>query len=261
MGRNTAIVTGVVIVVLAVVLGFRTGFLGSDDTTLDGNPAALVGGQAAAAGGDRGQNATPDSSSRVQAANLARYEIDPAQSEVYWRVYRAGPAARLGHSHVISVGELSGSIGLAAELAQSEWELRIPVAALIVDDPEIRARHGAEFESQPSDDDKAGTKTNMLSDRLLNGEVYQDIRLQGVGFAGTAANAILPVSIAIVGQSLEFSFPAQIVVSGDSITVTGEYQLTHADLGLEPFSAAGGLMRVGDEIDFTYRLHALAVGR
>lgn len=201
----------------------------------------------------------PSDSAAVQTGQ--RYEIDAGQSEVYWRIYRSGPAARLGHSHVISMSDVSGSVTLAEEFGDSAWELRFPVDALIIDDPELRARYGEEFESVPSDEDKAGTKTNMLSDRLLNGAVFGEISLQGQGFSGTLAAASLPVSIQIAGQTIEQAFPAEIVIGEESVIVTGEHRLTHADLGLEPYTAFGGMIAVGADIDFTYRIYAIAVGQ
>jgi hypothetical protein len=71
----------------------------------------------------------------------------------------------------------------------------------------------------------------------------------------------LPVSIEMLGRTIEQSFPATISIEADSLTVTGEYRLTHEDLGLQPFTALGGLMAVGENIDFTYRIHAIAGGQ
>jgi hypothetical protein len=66
------------------------------------------------------------------------------------------------------------------------------------------------------------------------------------------------VSIEMLGRVVERRLPATIVVGTDSVTVSGEFRLTHTDLGLTPFTAMGGLMAVGEEIDFTYRIHAVA---
>jgi hypothetical protein len=177
------------------------------------------------------------------------------------RVYRSGALARLGHNHVISMGQLEGNVSLTSELAAASWTLSFPVNGLVVDDPALRARFGEDFESVPSDDDKAGTKTNMLSDRLLDGMTYPEIRLEGRGVDGNLGAAKLPVSIQMLGRSIEQTFPAVISISPQAITVTGEYRLSHADLGLTPFTALGGAMAVGDEIDFTYRIHAVAGGQ
>ena len=186
------------------------------------------------------------------------FNVDASQSEVYWRIYKAGALARLGHNHVISVTGLSGTVTLGNDLGAAEWSLRIPVAGLIVDDPGIRARYGEDFSSVPSDEDKEGTKRNMLTAEVLDGATFPEIRLSGRGVSGSLASAELPVSIEILGRVVERRFPAQVAVGADSLTVTGEYRLTHTDLGLKPFTALGGMMSVGEEIDFTYRIHAVA---
>ncbi len=186
------------------------------------------------------------------------FSIDGSGSEVYWRIYKAGAMARLGHNPVISVTGMSGTVTLGGDLSAAEWTLQFPVAGLVVDDPGIRARYGEDFSSVPSDDDKAGTKRNMLTSEVLDGEVYSEIRLSGRGVNGSLASAELPVSIEILGRVVERRLPAQIVVGADSLTVTGEFRLTHTDLGMQPFTALGGLMSVGEEIDFTFRIHAVA---
>lgn len=189
------------------------------------------------------------------------YTVDAAQSEVYWRIYRAGALASFGHSHVISIDELGGTVTLTDDLATTEWSIGFPVAGLVVDDPELRSRYGEEFESVPSEDDKAGTRTNMLTDRVLNGDVYRDIRLTGTGVNGSLVSAELPVEIEILGRTIEQTFPATITIGAESLTVEGEHRLTHADLGMEPFTAFGGAVAVGDDIDFSYRIHAVAGGQ
>jgi hypothetical protein len=186
------------------------------------------------------------------------FRVDAGQSEVYWRIYKAGAAARFGHNHVVSVTGLSGTVTLASELSASEWTLRFPVAGLVVDDQEIRARYGEEFSSVPSDGDKEGTKRNMLTPEVLDGAAHPEIRLGGRGVSGTLENAELPVSIEILGRVVERRLPARIVVGADSLTVSGEFRLTHTDLGMTPFTALGGLMSVGEDIDFSYRIHAVA---
>lgn len=186
------------------------------------------------------------------------FDVDAARSEVYWRIYRSGPAARFGHNHVISAGELEGTIALGDDPTEARWTLSIPVADLIVDDPELRARYGEDFESVPSDEDKAGTKENMLTEDVLNGEVYPVITLSGGGMSGTPDDAELPVVIEMLGRTIMQTFPAAIEIGEDTVVVSGEHQLMHEDLGMEPFSILGGMMAVGDEIDFTYRIHAVA---
>jgi len=205
------------------------------------------------------QEATAAISANIAGDDARVYAIDPADSEVHWRIYRSGALARLGHSHVISLVDFQGSVAVGSDVASAAWELSFPVNGLVIDDPELRARYGEEFESVPKEEDKAGTKENMLTDRVLDGANFPEIRLEGNGVVGSLDSASLPVSIHILGRTIEQTFPASISITEESVLVEGEYQLTHADLGMEPFSLLGGAMAVGAEIDFTYRIRANVV--
>jgi polyisoprenoid-binding protein YceI len=189
------------------------------------------------------------------------YSVDSSGSEVYLRIYAAGALAALAHNHIISAGEFSGRVVLTADPAASQWDLSFPVAELVVDDAELRARYGEDFESGPSDNDKSGTKRNMLSDGLLNGAAFPEIRFSGTGVNGTLENAQLAVSIEIAGSVVDVVFPARISIGDGEVVVSGEYRVTHEDLGLTPFTAMAGAMAVAEEIDFTYRIRAVAGGQ
>jgi hypothetical protein len=258
MKRGKVIGAIVLVVAIALLVAERLG-----EPTVDQAGNDSGGGAAATAGRQAGSGGAAVLPAGVGLAEgeVRVYTVDSAQSEVYWRIYRGGAFSALGHNHVISIGELNGSVALNSDLAATEWSIAFPVAGLVIDDPELRSRYGEEFESVPSEDDKAGTKTNMMTDRVLNGEVYAEIRLTGTGVNGSLANAELPVSIQMLGRTIDQVFPASITIGADSLTVEGRYRLTHADLGMEPFSAFGGAIAVGDDIDFSYRIHAVAGGR
>src|SRR5690606_12754790 len=86
----------------------------------------------------------------VQAPEQAElYEIDADASEIYWLVYKGDGAIsqRLGHNHVVSVGELTGRVLVQPSLEQSRFEMEIPVEALVVDDAELRAKESDKFDS------------------------------------------------------------------------------------------------------------------
>lgn len=189
------------------------------------------------------------------------FEIDATQSDVHWRVYKAGAFARLGHNHTVSVAGLRGRVELADDLAASNWQIEFDVADLIVDDPELRARYGEDFSSEPSADDIDGTRGNMLGERVLNGAEYATISLRGLGVTGGASAATLRVAIDMLGRTVELDLPARIEVEGDTLTVSGEFSLDHADLGMEPFSVMMGALQVGPNLDFSYRIRATAGGR
>ena len=47
------------------------------------------------------------------------YDIDPENSEIHWRIYKAGAFARFGHNHVIAIGQPSGTVEVAGNPADS----------------------------------------------------------------------------------------------------------------------------------------------
>lgn len=186
------------------------------------------------------------------------YVVDPASSEVYWKISKAGLMARFGHNHVISAETFSGTVTLDPEnLSASRFELEIPVAELVIDDPELRARFGEDFASVPSEEDKAGTRRNMLSEQLLKGDEYPYVRVRGSGPESAGVPGMLPVEIEIVGRTVQLELPGEVVLGDGFVEASGEFALEHADLGLTPFSALGGALQVGPTIEFSYRIRAV----
>jgi polyisoprenoid-binding protein YceI len=219
-------------------------------------PDSSNGSAASSAAAPTGQQARP----AAEPASGRIYDVDAAGSEVLWRISRAGVMARLGHSHVISAEEFTGNVVVDTDdPARSRFELEIPVAALVVDDPELRARFGDEFASLPSEADKAGTKSNMLGDALLNAGMFPVVRVRGGELMGAGDAQTAAIEIDIVGNSFAFRVPAAVTFTNGTLEATGNFALGHAELGLTPFSALGGAMQVGETIEFSYRIRAVEV--
>ncbi len=187
----------------------------------------------------------------------AVYVVDMDQSEIYWRIYRAGAAARFGHNHVISVEEADGRVYRAADLSDSTFELQVPVARLVVDDQNIRNRYGEDFATPPSQEDIDGTRENMLSESLLNGARYPEVAIVGRELRGAAGDMSMDLDFDIAGRSVTVTVPVALTENEERIVAEGEFRLSHGDLGLTAFSIMMGALRVADEIDFTYRVVAL----
>jgi polyisoprenoid-binding protein YceI len=197
----------------------------------------------------------------AQSIDAQTYRIDMVRSDIHWQIYKAGAFARLGHNHVISIGEAEGEISVAADLAESTFELAVPVSGLVVDDPGLRAGKGEDFASEPSDDDIAGTKENMLSETVLDGEQFPIVRVSGSNLTGLGEGATLDLTFDLLGRSVTHTVPTRVTIEGDVLTATGEFSLQHEDLEMKPFSVMMGALQVGPQIDFIYHVHAVAVAR
>lgn len=191
------------------------------------------------------------------AAQGARsYEIDPTASDIHWLIFKAGTLQRLGHNHVISVAEPKGVVTVADDLSKSTFELSIPVADLVVDDPALRAGLGADFSSVPTADDIAGTRKNMLGDRVLKGDQFPSIKVMGVGPSGAGDSQTFAVTVQILGRSVPLTLPGTVTVGDGVVEASGQFDLDHADLGMQPFTVMLGALQVAEKMSFSYHIVA-----
>lgn len=195
-----------------------------------------------------------------QGAHAQTYAIDGAASDIHWLVYKAGTLERLGHNHVISVPTPKGSVTLdPRNESNSSFSIEIPVSDLVVDQPDLRKPLGEAFASVPSAEDIAGTRKNMLSDRVLQAEQHPTIKITGTGPLGAPGSQQLKMTVELLGRTIPLTVPTKITIGPDAVDAEGQFELTHSDLGMKPFSVMLGALQVADKMTFVYRVHARPV--
>jgi polyisoprenoid-binding protein YceI len=193
----------------------------------------------------------------ASAQDTREYSVDAAKSDLHWLVFKAGSLSRLGHNHVVSVADLTGHVTVnPADPAKSGFELQFPVASLVVDDPKLRAALGSDFSSVPTADDIAGTRKNMLGDKVLDADDHKTIRVTGVGPTGQGGAQTMKITVELLGRSVDLTVPTQVTIDGDTLSASGEFELTHTALGMMPFSVMLGALQVADGMKFVYNVHA-----
>jgi hypothetical protein len=192
----------------------------------------------------------------VDRAAGERYVIDAQRSEVLVLVFRDGRMASLGHNHVIAVRQLSGVVVVASDLGQSRWRLDFPVDALSVDEPQLRAAQGEEFQSTLGDAAIAGTREHMLGAALLDAASFPVIHLESERILTADDGLRLAVRITVRDHAALINVPVMLERTADELIASGEFDLTHAELGLTPYSVALGALRVADRMQVRYRLVA-----
>ncbi len=177
------------------------------------------------------------------------FRIVPSRTKLTIKVYRSGALAALGHNHVITSREVDGFVYLADDMSKARADLFVPVAGFVVDDAAERAAAGPDFATQPSPSDIDGTRANMLGPKLLNAEqspfVVIHVTPMHVGPDSTQVSLAISVRDHVATVPVEAHWRR----SGAELTIESAFKVDHATLGLEPFSALGGAMRVGDQID------------
>lgn len=183
----------------------------------------------------------------------AVYRVDPQRSRVLMRTGREGSMKAAGHDHVIASADVEGLVLLGSDPQKSRADLRLPLQQLIVDDPAHRERFGLEPELPASAIE--GTTRNM-QDKVLESNLFPwataSIRLLSI----EQQEAQLAATVTVHGMSFDYRLPAAITSDPDTLTVSGSMTIRHEDFGLEPFSAAGGLLRVAEDIEVVFEIMA-----
>lgn len=185
------------------------------------------------------------------------YVVDPIASNVHIYVYRDGAAARYGHNHILSVPRFEGYVQLLSEkVRDARFELRVPLAELVIDDPALRAATGGSFAGERSAGDIEGTRANMLGPKLLDAEKFPQMRLRSLKLEGDWPLPVADVEITLRGVTRTQPVLLRVERGEDKLTVRGEFVLRQTDYGITPFSALGGLMRVADPLAVEFMLIA-----
>ncbi len=186
------------------------------------------------------------------------YRIDPAQSELTVLVHRAGPLARLGHNHVIVNRALGGWVRFAGDTAAGSFALDVPVAQFIIDDEAARRAAGADFADPVPADAKEGTRHNMLSEALLDGEHHRVIHVSSVSVQPLAERWAATVTVSVAGHDSTLVMPFSLDGVPGRLTASGTGTLRQTALGLTPFSVMLGALQVQDEFTLAFRVVAVA---
>ena len=183
----------------------------------------------------------------------AVYRVDPQRSRLFMRTGRDGPMKAAGHDHVIASADIEGLVLLSKDPARSRADLRFPLQQLIVDEPAYRERFGLERGIPESAIE--GTTRNM-QDKVLESTRFPWATVGVRVLTAQGAQAELDVTVTMHGTSFDYRIPVELAVEADKLQVTGVTSIRHADFGLTAFSAAGGLLRVAEEIEVVFEIEA-----
>lgn len=186
------------------------------------------------------------------------YRIDNDNSWVHVLVYRAGLLRALGHNHVIASKHISGFIHLPPDPAEWHLSLRLSLADFVIDDSETRELLGDDFTKPVSAADQEATLANMLGAKLLRADQYPAIRIESESISGDLPTLDIHAMVEVSGRSNPLVFPVLVELGDDNafLIATGETTVRHADLGLKPFTAALGALRVRDQFILQYHIRA-----
>ena len=189
-------------------------------------------------------------------AVAAEYMLRPEQSELVVLVFKAGFASALAHDHVVRATRFTGSIsGDPGNPATAAIRVAVPVAALVIDEPEMRKKHG--LAKELSDSDRQEIQSTMRGDRQLDGEKYPDISFRSVSVEQRGTNEfLLTGDFALHGTTRRIAFPVTGRLSGSTLHATGSFEFNQSDFGITPYSLFLGAVRNQDRVRVLFDLVA-----
>jgi polyisoprenoid-binding protein YceI len=171
-------------------------------------------------------------------------------------VYRGGAMARLGHNHVIASHHLEGTVFVTDDVTQTRFDIAIPVNELTIDEPAMREEAGADFPPGVPQSARDGTRKNLLSEALLDGEKHPEIRLRATDVVAAGESFDVGVAITFKGQVHNVRVPVTFERKSGALMARGEFLLKQSALGLKPFSVAMGTLVVLDEMRIRFEVSA-----
>ena len=157
-------------------------------------------------------------------------------------VFRGGAAARLGHNHVLRASDLKVDWTTAGPV------LRFRLDALDIDPPALRAGLGPAFASTVDDDDRAGTRNNLL--KALDAAAHPEVVVRSLQQVGDGPRRAVEAEITLHGATRHQWFVVQV----DGKRASGEVVIRQSDFAVQPFTVMGGLLAVQDALVVQFQL-------
>ncbi len=161
------------------------------------------------------------------------HSIDTAKSSMTVHVYKTGVLSAFGHDHEISAPLASGSVDIQGR----KVELHVDAGALRVQDPKV------------SDKDRAEIQTTMLGPEVLDAQNQKEIRFQSTSAEPAGAGAWkLAGQLTLHGMTQ----PVSMTVQEKDGHYSGTCRFDITRFGIKPVKAAGGAVRVKDEVQVNF---------
>ena len=189
------------------------------------------------------------SSAGAPPATSVRYLIDAKRSTFIVRAFATGMLSAFGHSPTIAIPDLQGEVRFnAGSPEDASLHLVIQAASLTVTD-DISAKDRREIEHKMHDE--------VLETEGFAEVIYQCPKASAVQKIGDDLySAVLNGELSLHGVTQTQPVTARVVLKGDTLRATGEFSVRMSDYEIKPVSAAGGTVKLKDELKLSFDINA-----
>jgi polyisoprenoid-binding protein YceI len=184
------------------------------------------------------------------------YEIVSSESSFWVSAGKAGLLSGLAHDHEIGVKSFSGRVvvpetGASAGASGGSLDLDVDAKSLVV------------LDKKPSEEDKKKIFTAMHNE-VLESAKYQKIIFKSVSVSevkqtgNDSYSFVVNGDLTLHGVTKRIAIPVAATITAQQLRATGKYTLKQNDYGIKPYSAAGGTIKVKNEVIVNFNIVAKA---
>jgi polyisoprenoid-binding protein YceI len=182
-------------------------------------------------------------------ATKVRYVIDPKGSTFTVRAFATGLLSSFGHNPTIAVPDLQGEVQFTSGgLEDASLRIVIQAASLVVTD-DISQKDREEIERRMHDE--------VLETDGFEEIVYDAARASSVQKIAEGQYVVaLNGELTLHGVNRAQPVSARVTIKGEILRATGDFSIRQSDYAIRPVSAAGGTVKLKDELKLSFDITA-----
>jgi polyisoprenoid-binding protein YceI len=179
---------------------------------------------------------------------LARYRMNAARSRFILRAFANGMLSALGHNPTIAIRDFTGEAQFVpGSLDSASLRVVLKSDSLAVTD-DVSDKDRQEIESK-------------MREEVLETTRYPEITYESTSITGSKIfegqyRVNIDGKLSLHSVTRECPIQAQVIVAEDSIRASGEFTLRQTDYRIKPVSAAGGTIKLKDELKLSFDIVA-----
>jgi len=182
-------------------------------------------------------------------ATDVRYLIDAGASTFTVRAYATGMLSAFGHNPTIAIPDVQGELQFVSDtLEDASLRIVIQAASLVVTD-DISAKDRQEIERRMHEE---VLETDGYPEIIYECSKVSSIQKLGDGLYLVGLNG----QLALHGVTRPQPVSARVTLKGDVVRAAGEFSMRQSDYEIAPVSAAGGTVKLKDELKLSFDISA-----
>jgi polyisoprenoid-binding protein YceI len=180
------------------------------------------------------------------------YTIVPSESDFWVFVGKTGFFSALAHDHEIGVKRFGGRVVIpGAGASGGSLEMEVDATSLVV------------LDKKPSEADKKKIFDSMHNE-VLESAKHQKITFKSVSVSDVKQTGndnyslVVNGDLTLHGVTKRIAVPVAATITPQQLRATGKYTLKQSDYGIKPYSAAGGTIKVKDDVVVNFNIVAKA---